>query len=135
MADTVSPEVRSRIMSRIRSRDTKPEMAVRRFLHSLGLRYRLHNRALPGAPDLVFPKHRTIVFVHGCFWHQHKGCVHSGIPLSNRSYWGPKLKRTVQRDVEAQLALTADGWQVEVVWECEINEKRLSELAERIRSG
>lgn len=133
MADIVSPEVRSKIMSRIRGKDTKPELAVRSYLHRLGLRFRLHSRRLPGSPDLVFPKHRCVVFVHGCFWHQHEGCTHAGVPASNRSYWVPKLKRTIERDIEAQSALKKEGWQVEVIWECEIDDERLTDLAERIR--
>ena len=122
-------------MSRIRSRDTKPEIAVRSFLHRLGLRFRLHSKKLPGSPDLVFPRHRYVVFVHGCFWHQHPGCVHSGVPQSNQSYWGPKLERTIERDAESQKALEKEGWLVEVVWECEICEERLQSMAERIKSA
>ena len=122
-------------MSRIRGKDTKPELAVRSFLHRLGLRFSLHSKRLPGKPDLVFPKYRSVVFVHGCFWHQHEGCTHSGVPASNRSYWGPKLERTIQRDIETQLALKEKGWHVEVIWECEIDDERLSDLAERIRSA
>ena len=135
MSDHVTPEVRSRIMRRIRSTDTTPELAVRSYLHRAGFRYRLHAAGLPGKPDLVLPKYRAAVFVHGCFWHQHPGCKHSGVPLSRREYWGPKLARTVARDARNQRALRKAGWRVFVVWECRINERRLGRLARDLRRG
>ena len=137
MADTVSKETRSRVMQNIRGRDTKPELAVRSHLHRAGLRYRLPARDFPGCPDVLLPKHRTAVFVQGCFWHQHpsRDCHHTGVPLSNKAYWGPKLARTTQRDASRQAELREIGWKVLVVWECEINETRLEKLVADIRGS
>jgi DNA mismatch endonuclease, patch repair protein len=134
MTDTFLPEKRSQIMKLIRSIDTTPEVKVRRFLHSNGLRFRLHLKALPGTPDIVLKKYKTVVFVHGCFWHQHKSskCRRSSMPKSNRSYWWPKLQKTIVRDKAHRRLLKASGWSVEVVWECEINEKRLKKLLKAI---
>lgn len=116
--DSLSSSRRSQNMSRIRSSDTAPEMQVRRLLHRLGYRYVLHDRNLPGVPDLVFQSRRKIVFVHGCFWHQHKGCVDGRIPKSRISYWKPKLERNVQRDRSNIAKLRRGGWRVMSVWEC-----------------
>lgn len=135
MPDHVAPEVRSRIMRAIRGRNTTPERTVRSFLHAAGLRFRIHCRDLPGKPDIVLPKYRSVVLVHGCFWHQHPGCVHSGIPLSNRAYWEPKLSRTVARDVRQQQELSDLGWQVHVIWECEITPTSLRGLLDAITGG
>lgn len=137
MADTVSKEVRSRVMRKIRGRDTKPELAVRSHLHRAGLRYRLHVRDLPGSPDVLLPKYRAAVFVQGCFWHQHPrgDCPHTGVPLSNKAYWEPKLARTRQRDASRQAELQKMGWNVFVAWECEIDEQRLDELVADIRGS
>lgn len=120
MADRITPEQRSRNMSRIRSRDTKPEVALRTELYKLGLRYRLYRRDLPGTPDIVFPAQRVAVQVRGCFWHQHPGCRHARVPGSNQSYWGPKLKRTVARDAANDLALRRLDWTLFIIWECEL---------------
>ena len=117
--DTVSPEERSRIMRQVRSRDTKPELRVRRALHKAGLRFRLHDKRLPGHPDLALRKHQTVVFVHGCLWHWH-GCSRSRMPASNEDYWRRKIARNVERDAEHAAALQRLGWRVEIVWECEI---------------
>lgn len=106
---------RSENMRRIRSKDTRPEMAVRRIVHGLGYRYRLHRKDIPGKPDLVFPRHRKVIFVHGCFWHQHPGCQDGRLPKSNTSYWGPKLKRNVERDKTALAELSSLGWEVLVI--------------------
>lgn len=119
MADKLSSERRSWNMSRIRSRDTAPEIAVRRLVHRLGFRFRLDNRQLPGKPDLVLPRHRTVIFVHGCFWHQHGGCIDCSKPRTNGAYWLPKLARNVERDAEHHAALRSRGWKVITVWECE----------------
>ena len=127
MSDNVTAELRSAIMRRIRSKDTKPELLVRQFLHRCGLRYRLYAN-LPGSPDLIFPKYRVAVFVHGCFWHQHPGCRHSGIPLSNQSYWTPKLARTIARDKRNAAQLEEAGWRVQTIWECEVGPSRLEAL-------
>jgi DNA mismatch endonuclease (patch repair protein) len=120
-------------MSKVRGKDTKPEMAVRRFLHGNGLRYRLHARGLPGKPDLVFPRYRAVVFVHGCYWHRHEGCGFAYQPKSNVEFWQKKFDDNVKRDRRAQRALRGDGWRVFVVWECEISVARLEELSQAIR--
>lgn len=104
-------------MSRIRSKDTKPEMTVRKELHLVGLRFRLHRRDLPGKPDLVLAKHRVIVFVHGCFWHGHT-CIDGKIPQSRQEYWGPKIARNKERGRAAVRKLRGEGWRVFVIWEC-----------------
>ncbi len=119
MADKLSPERRSVNMKAIRSKDTSPEMAVRRLVHGMGYRYRLHRKNLPGKPDLVFGPKRKVIFVHGCFWHQHSNCVDGRKPKSNTGYWSEKLERNVRRDAENRTRLEADGWEVLVVWECE----------------
>src|SRR5687767_9300511 len=106
-------------MRRIRKRDTKPEILVRRIAHALGYRFRLHRRDLPGSPDIVFPGKRKVVLVHGCFWHQHEGCRLKRQPKSRREYWLPKLARNVQRDEEVRGELAELGWNALVMWECE----------------
>lgn len=118
-ADTVSPAERSRIMRRVRSVDTAPELYVRRALHAAGFRFRLHDRRLPGRPDLVLAKHRTVVFVQGCLWHWH-GCRRSRMPAANAEYWRRKIARNVERDAANAAALSGKGWRVELVWECEL---------------
>ena len=117
-ADIVTPEQRSKIMSMIKGKNTKPEMLVRSVCHELGLRYRLHRKDLPGKPDLVFPKHRLCIFVHGCFWHRHPGCKYAYTPKSRLNFWLPKLAKNVERDLDAQQALIARGWKVVIIWEC-----------------
>lgn len=109
-------------MSRVKGRDTGPELAVRRAAHALGLRFRLNRRDLPGRPDLVFPKHRVALFVHGCFWHQHPGCRRARVPQARPEYWIEKLRRNVERDAAVGPALEAMGWHPVVVWECEIKD-------------
>lgn len=117
--DTISPERRSANMSRIKGKNTSPEMLVRRAVHRMGYRYRLHVAELPGKPDLVFPRLKRIIEVRGCFWHQHNKCIDSHIPKSRKEYWGPKLVNNKRRDRESENALRALGWKVLVVWECE----------------
>lgn len=129
--DNTDAATRSAVMSRIRSRDTAPELAVRRAIHSAGLRYRLHRKGLPGRPDLIFPGRRLALFVHGCFWHQH-GCRLSHAPASRLDYWGPKLRRNKERDAENADSLTAAGWTVMCVWECETRSADV--LAELVNS-
>lgn len=129
----VDPE-RSALMRRIRSSGTTPELIVRRALHALGLRFRLHRDDLPGRPDIVLAKHRLVVFVHGCFWHQHTGCRLASRPKSRTEYWTPKLAANVARDQRHTLELNALGWRVETVWECDTRDsKRLSESLDAIR--
>lgn len=119
MADKLSAIRRSWNMSRIRSRDTNPELAVRRALHKLGYRYRLHRRDLPGKPDIAISKYRIALFVHGCFWHQHSGCIDCSNPKTNMKYWRPKLLANVQRDRKHRRRLHRIGWVPIVIWECQ----------------
>lgn len=129
------PLTRSENMSRIRGKDTGPEMVVRRVFWKAGLRYRLHDKRLRGRPDLVFPSRRTVVFVHGCFWHCHEGCGNFRIPKTRTEWWTAKLMRNKARDAEAQAELEAAGWRVIVLWECEIADPaRLSAIIEELRS-
>lgn len=113
-------------MRAIQSKNTKPEMTVRKLVHGMGYRYRLHRQDLPGRPDLVFPSRKKIIFVHGCFWHQHgkKSCKLVRKPKSNKGYWLPKLESNVERDKRHQEALKKEGWDVMVVWECEVKESK-----------
>lgn len=120
--DTLSPVQRSELMSRVRSKDTKPEMRVRRMVHAMGYRYRLHHGKLPGCPDMVFPERRKIIFVHGCFWHRHEDCRRNRTPKSRREFWDAKLEKNRLRDLENQSKLRSLGWDVLVVWECETEE-------------
>jgi len=118
--DHLSSEKRSWNMSRIRSKDTGPEMRVRSALHRAGYRFRLHVKDLPGKPDIVLPKYKTVIFVHGCFWHRHKGCSNATMPSTNQEFWKEKFKRNVDRDKREQAELKKLGWNVIVVWECEV---------------
>lgn len=130
--DMFDPQKRSEIMSHICSKNTKSEIMVRKYLHRLGFRFRLHGSKLPGKPDIVLPKNKCVVFVHGCFWHAHEGCKYYRDPKSNAEYWIPKIQRNVERDKQAVRELTSMGWKVEIVWECELKkdaERRLDELA------
>ena len=119
--------IRSRTMRAVKSKDTSPELTVRRFLHAAGLRYRLHDRRLPGVPDLVFPSRHIVLFVHGCFWHQHAGCSSSARPQSRTEYWTRKLDGNIARDARQSAALIAAGWKVLVIWECETRSKQALE--------
>lgn len=121
MADTRTKEQRRRIMQAVRGKDTGPEWVVRRLLHKVGYRYRLHRKDLPGKPDLVFPSRRKAIFVHGCFWHAH-GCRYGRPPKSRPEYWLPKLKENKRRDVDRIAELEKMGWQVLTVWQCEIKD-------------
>ena len=133
MADVVYKAARSRMMSGIRSKDTKPELLVRSALRKLGLRYRLNDRNLPGKPDLVFGPRRKIIFVHGCFWHLHPSetCRDARVPASNTSYWEQKLGKNIERDAKDQAALIADSWKVLIIWECETTDPQ--KLARRLK--
>lgn len=125
MADTLTKSARSERMSRVRGRDTAPEMIVRRLLHGLGFRYRLHDRRLPGTPDLVFRSRRKAIFVHGCFWHRHpnSNCKLARLPKSKLDFWRPKLEGNRERDLRHQSELDALGWRWMVVWECELGQR------------
>ena len=120
--DTVSGEKRSWIMSRIKGKDTQPELLVRRFVFALGLRYRLHSPLLPGKPDLAFAQFKKVIFVNGCFWHGHCGCSHWRLPKSNRHYWQAKIERNRERDAENFIKLRKMGWKALVLWECELSD-------------
>lgn len=132
MPESVASERRSAIMRSVRQKDTAPEMAVRRIVHSLGARYTLHSKKLPGHPDLVFPRRRLCIFVHGCFWHRHLGCRLASTPKSNVEFWREKFARNVERDARKENELKAAGWRVEIVWQCETND--LEKLKERLRT-
>ncbi len=129
--DNLSPEQRRWTMTQVKGRDTTPEIVVRSLLHRLGFRFRVQGRKLAGKPDIVLPKHRTVVFVHGCFWHRHPNCKRASTPVSNADYWTTKFKRTVARDASHQAVLEAEGWRVLVVWECELRD--LPALAMRLQ--
>jgi DNA mismatch endonuclease (patch repair protein) len=118
MTDTRTPDVRRRIMQAVRTQDTGPEMVVRRLLHGLGYRYRLHRKSLPGSPDLVFPKRRKVVFVNGCYWHGH-GCAKGRLPKSRVEYWAPKIEKNKDRDRASLAALKRLGWKACSIWQCE----------------
>lgn len=117
--DRISAAHRSWNMSRIRSKDTTPEKAVRSFLHRLGFRFRLHSRALPGSPDISLPAHRVAIFVHGCYWHRHKGCKAATTPKTRKAFWAAKFEANVARDRRARAQLRARGWSTLTIWECQ----------------
>lgn len=123
MADVKTPEQRSRNMAAIKGKDTKPEMIVRKYLFSRGLRFRVQVRKLPGKPDIVLPKYKTAIFVNGCFWHGHEGCKYFRLPKSNVEFWKEKIERNLERDKESMQALFDLGWKVIRVWECELRNK------------
>lgn len=135
--DTLTPEKRSWNMSRVRSQDTKPELIVRSFLHHNGLRFRLHVKNLPGHPDIVLQKYKTVIFVHGCFWHRHKSCCRAAMPSTNRDYWNNKFQKNVERDKREQAELEKQGWKVIVIWECELKEAatKLSSVLKEIKNN
>ena len=144
MVDFLSPLERSERMSRIRSSNTSPELALRRELHALGFRFRLHRKDLPGKPDIVLTRYRTVVFVHGCFWHRHAGCKIATTPKSNTGFWIEKFDRNVARDSRSRELLEAQGWKVIIAWECELGSGRkaadaalrvAAELVRRPRTG
>ena len=128
--DRLTKARRSWNMSRIRGKDTTPEKVVRSLLHRMGYWFRLHGKKLPGRPDIVLPKHKTVIFVHGCFWHRHRGCKNCTTPTNNRGFWVKKLVGNAKRDVLSRRALVKLGWRVVVVWECEA--ERADELRKRI---
>jgi len=131
--DRITKEQRSENMRRIHAKDTGPEKIVRSDLFKHGFRYRIADSRYPGHPDIVLPKYRTVIFVHGCFWHQHPGCKKASIPKSNQEFWITKLQRNVERDQEQAEALEALGWRVLVVWECELIKSRREETLEKLR--
>lgn len=134
--DIVDKKTRSRMMASIRSKDTKPELAIRRYLYSLGFRYRLHVKNLPGSPDIVLRKHNLAIFVQGCFWHHHESCHYASNPASNSSKWQEKFAANVDRDKKNVETLLSDGWRVMILWECGLKHfpERLEQLPAKIRS-
>ena len=135
MTDVVDRDTRSRIMSKIRSRDTHPELMVRSMLHRSGLRFRVNDRGLPGRPDVVLKRWNAAVFVNGCFWHRHPRCRYASMPSSNVAFWRTKFRQNVLRDRRSQKALVDAGWRVFVVWECEVTDARIRQLARSIKRG
>ena len=132
MADVFDAKDRSRVMARVRSTDTSPELVLRRQLHKEGFRFRLHVAALPGTPDLVLPRYHAAVFVHGCFWHQHANCSRAARPTSNQDYWNKKLARNVARDIANVESLRASGMRVAIVWECALARSRIQRTISRM---
>jgi DNA mismatch endonuclease (patch repair protein) len=138
MADTISAERRSWNMSRIRGRDTGPELRLRSLLHRAGFRFRLHAKDLPGKPDIVLPKYHTVIFVHGCFWHRHEGCRYATTPSTRAEFWQAKFDGNVKRDNRNRAALEAAGWTVMTVWECELKadaDRIVQQLSTEIREA
>jgi len=136
MADSLAKERRSWNMSRIRGRNTGPELRLRSLLHRAGFRFRLHTKQLPGSPDVVLPKYQTAIFVHGCFWHRHPGCRNATMPSTRRDFWQEKFDANVSRDARNQAALEAAGWTVLTIWECELKadaEGVVRRLADELR--
>ncbi|WP_446741961.1 very short patch repair endonuclease [Silvibacterium acidisoli] len=130
--DNIPPSERSEIMSRVRAKDSKPEMAVRKLVFAAGYRYRLHGRKLPGCPDLVFKGRNKVIFVHGCFWHRHENCALARMPKSRLDFWEPKLQANKERDARNTELLMRDGWKVLTIWECELKDiERLKQVIRR----
>jgi DNA mismatch endonuclease, patch repair protein len=133
--DSFSPEKRSQIMGRVKGKNTTPELRVRKLLHRLGCRFRLHRKDLPGKPDIVLPKYHLCIFINGCFWHQHPGCRRATVPASNVRFWTEKLIRTQERDLQNIAELAALGWRTLVIWECETKDiAQLQSLIEKVLS-
>lgn len=135
MADVHSPKVRSYNMSRIRSKNTKPEELVRKYLFSQGFRYRKNDKRLPGKPDIVLPKYKTVIFVNGCFWHMHEGCKYFVLPKSNSEFWEDKITKNKARDEMNTSLLKQQGWNVITVWECELKSGRVSQTLENLKES
>jgi len=132
MVDVFTKEKRSRIMSRVKGRDTKPEILIRSVVHRMGFRFRIHRYDLPGHPDIVLPRHKKVIFVHGCFWHGHKKCGRSKRPTTNTNFWNRKLDKNIERDKVFQCKLRSMGWKVLVIWQCETRKaQKLSAKLER----
>jgi DNA mismatch endonuclease (patch repair protein) len=123
MPDMFSPEKRSNIMARVKNRNTAPEIVVRQALHRMGYRFRLHRKDLPGHPDIVLPKYKKVIFVHGCFWHGHEDCPRAARPTTNVDFWNAKIDKNIARDCEAHRALGALGWGILVIWQCQIRDQ------------
>ncbi|MDP2983998.1 MAG: DNA mismatch endonuclease Vsr [Candidatus Latescibacter sp.] len=131
MTDRLTPKRRSWLMSRVPSKDTTPEFIVRRLVHAMGYRYRLHRSDLPGKPDIVLPRHKKIIFVHGCFWHRHKACRKASVPKSRTAFWLDKFEKNVKRDTRNIGILKKQGWKILVVWQCQTTDR--DKLEQRLR--
>lgn len=134
MTDVHSKEIRSYNMSRIKGKDTKPEMLVRKFLFSKGFRYRLHDKKFPGKPDIVLPKYKTVIFIHGCFWHGHEGCKYYVVPKTRTDWWLEKIGKNILNDSKAIQYLTEIGWKVIVIWECELKKNQSDPTLQKLIS-
>ena len=119
-------EQRSKNMAAIKSKNTKPEIKVRKVLHSMGYRFRLHSKNLPGSPDIVLPKYKTVIFVHGCFWHRHQNCKYASTPKTRQEFWNKKFNENINRDKINQENLSSKGWKIIIIWECEIKNKKIN---------
>ena len=134
MSDIYSKQKRSLIMSKISNKNTKPEILIRKLLYSLGYRFRLHKKELPGKPDIVLPKHKKVIFVNGCFWHGHNKCVRSKLPLTNKKFWSDKIAKNKKKDRSNFIRLKKLGWNYLVIWQCEISKKNFNKLTNKIIS-
>jgi DNA mismatch endonuclease, patch repair protein len=136
MADVHNKEQRSYNMSRIKGKDTKPEMLVRKFLHAQGFRYKLHDKTLPGKPDIVLPKYKTVIFIHGCFWHGHENCKYFVVPKTRTEWWTEKIQKNTANDEKAMTLLKNTGWKIITLWECNLKpgklEKTLAALLKKL---
>lgn len=132
MADIFDKKTRSHIMRKIKGKNTKPEMVVRKFLFSKGIRYRLHEKKLPGTPDIVLKKYNTVIFVNGCFWHGHSNCKYASIPKSRTTWWKKKIERNVFNDEKYNLELIEKGWNIITVWECELKKDKIEETLSNV---
>ncbi|WP_231426994.1 very short patch repair endonuclease [Pedobacter sp. Leaf250] len=130
MADVHSKEVRSFNMSQIKGKNTRPEIIVRKFLHSRGFRFRIHSKFLPGKPDIVLPRYRTAIFINGCFWHGHEGCRYFVVPKTRTDFWMDKIYKNISRDSDAESALRHSGWKVIIIWECKLKKATLTSTLE-----
>lgn len=134
MTDVHSPEIRSYNMSRIKGKNTKPEIAVRKFLHSKGFRFRLHKKGLPGKPDIVLPKYKTVIFIHGCFWHGHKNCKYFVVPKTRTKWWLNKIIGNKKIDKRNYLKLRNNGWKIITLWECQLKPKKIIGTLSKLES-
>jgi DNA mismatch endonuclease, patch repair protein len=132
MADVHEPEVRSYNMRQIKGKDTKPEILVRKFLHSSGYRYRLHDKKLPGKPDIVLKKHNTVIFIHGCFWHGHEGCKYFVVPKTRTQWWLSKINRNKEKDKESTETLQKENWNIITIWECELKKDKRKKTLQKL---
>ena len=139
MADLLTKEQRKKCMSRVKSKNSKPELLVRQFLFSSGFRFRLHSKDLPGRPDIVLPKYKTVIFINGCFWHGHEDCKYSTLPETNREFWREKIFGNIDRDIANKTKLTELGWNVIEIWQCQLKPKKkeetLTTLVNKLQNG